>query len=130
MTVRKELEALLQEDWAEIPELADFRVIATERGLDVIEQPTVLIRMTSIQREPSAPQVSRRVELVLTLISPLLDLDEAGDQLEEVTLAALDYLGPRFIHGTASVVGYNANLAVDIPLTIIAGSPVTAPEEE
>jgi hypothetical protein len=130
MSVRTDVAALLKADWAEIPELAELRVIATERNLDKLTQPTALIRLKSIGREPSAPLKARRVDLLLTLISEHIDLDLAGDDLEEFAAAALDYLGPRFVHDPAEVVGYGERLAVDIPLHIIASPEAPAPEPE
>ncbi|NYF29236.1 hypothetical protein [Microbacterium sp. JAI119] len=120
MSVRKDVEAQLGADWADIPPLAALRVIATERELDDITQPTALIRAKSYDRTPAAPQSHRNVGLLLTLISPHLDLDRAGDQLDDITTAALDYLDTRFSHEQATAVGYGARLAFDIPLTVIA----------
>lgn len=120
MTIAKDMEAQLTTDWAAIPALAVLRVIATERGLDDITQPTALIRTKSYDRTPAAPQSHRNVGLLLTLISPHKDLDRAGDQLDNITTAALDYLDTRFSHEQATSVGYDACLAFDIPFTVIA----------
>lgn len=120
MSVRKAVEAQLQADWGDIPELVALRVIATERELDDITQPTALIRAKSYDRTAAAPQSHRNVGLLLTLISPYLDLDRAGDQLDAITPAALDYLDTRYSHEAATAVGYGSRLAFDIPFTVIA----------
>lgn len=120
MSVRKATEAAIKADWAAIPALAGVRVVATERELDDIQDPTALIRGKSIDRTPAAPLTHRNVGLLLTLISPHMDLDLAGDQLDEIAAAALDYLDPRYSHEPATVVGYGSRLAYDIPFTVIA----------
>jgi hypothetical protein len=125
MSVRKEIEQQLTTDWPGIPELAKVRVIATERALDELEQPTALIRSRTIAKAPSAPNSHRNIGLLLTLISPHRDMDMAGDQLDDLAAAALDYLDTRFLHDDAQVVGYGdpdrgGYLAYDIPITVLA----------
>lgn len=119
MSIRKDIEARFTEDWAGIDLLSKVRVIATERDLDEITVPTVLIRQKTIDRTPSAPLSHRDIGLLLTVISHHLDLDRAGDSLDDLVPAVLDYLDPGFIHGEASCVGYGQRLAYDIPLTVI-----------
>ncbi|WP_341935516.1 hypothetical protein MRBLWO14_001168 [Microbacterium sp. LWO14-1.2] len=120
MSVRKEIETQLKADWADIAELAGVRVIATERELDDITVPTALIRGKSFALTPQAPLSHRNVGLLVTLISPHLDLDRAGDQLDDIVTATLDYLDARYSHDDATAVGYGARLAYDIPFTVIA----------
>lgn len=131
MSVRTDFADMLRTAWAEIPELAGVRVIATERELDTVTEPTALIRLKRVGREPSAPLKHRRIGLLVTLICPHVDLDLADDELEELIAAALDYFGPRFIHEDAELVGYGSRLAADIPVNIIASpeAPEPAPEE-
>jgi len=120
VTVAKDTKTQFETDWATIPALADLRVIATERSLDDTTQPTALIRTKSYDRNPAAPVSHRNVGLLLTLISPHTDLDRAGDQLDDITTAALDYLDTRFAHEQATSVAYADRLAFDIPFTVIA----------
>lgn len=120
MSVRSDFEAELTEAWADIPALASVRVIATERPLDDIQRPTALIRQQSIARTPTVPNSHRTVTLLLTLISPHLDLDKAADQLDELVGAALDYISPRYSHGEAELADYGKRLAYDIHVPIIA----------
>lgn len=120
MSVRKEIQDLLIQEWAEIEALAGVRVIATEAALDAMEVPTALIRNKSFGRHPQAPLSHRNVGLLLTLISPHQDLDLAGDQLDELLEGVLDYLDTRFKYEDATAVGYGDYLAFDIPLTILA----------
>jgi len=121
MSVRKEYEQVLKTDWAAIPALAGVRVIATERGLDTLSQPTFLIRARSIGKTPEAPNSHRNVGFLGTLISPHQDLDRAQDQLDELVEAILDYFDPRALHDDAVSVGYDdTHMAYDIPLTILA----------
>ena len=140
MSLRKDIEALFREDWAEDPILSQLRVIATERQLEVPAQDTALIRIKGLQREPSAPLRRKRVRLLLTIISARTDLDRAGDDIEDYLNAIEDYLGPRFLHDPPEVVGYNDRLAIDIqfynittpaevsPMFLAADTP-TEPEE-
>ena len=120
MSVRTDVAAQLTTDWAAIPALAGLRVVATERALDDIQRPTALLRQSKIARTPSAPNSHRTVTMLLTIISPHLDLDKAGDQLDTLVTAALDYLDPRFIHDDADAVAYASRLAYDISISIIA----------
>lgn len=121
MSVRTEFEALLKADWAGIPDLAGVRVVATERDLDDIQDFTALIRARTLARFPEAPQNTRLVGLLLTLISPHLDMDRAQDDLDVRADAVFDYLGTRYRHGEATQTGWgDARLAYDIPVSIIA----------
>lgn len=120
MSVRTDFEAELTAAWAGIPELAALRVIATERDLDDIQRPTALIRQKRIARTPTVPNSHRTTTLLLTLISPHLNLDKALDQLDEFVYAALDYISPRYTHDEAEIVGYGARLAYDVNVQIIA----------
>lgn len=120
MSVRSDFADQLRADWAEIPALSGVTVVATERALDDVTKPTALVRQKTVARLPQAPLTSRNVGLLLTLISPLLDLDKAGDQLDDLIDATFAYLGPRFKHEEASAVGYGERLAYDIPVTVIA----------
>jgi hypothetical protein len=58
--------------------------------------------------------------LLLTLISPFEDFDKAGDDLDALVYAALDYLDTRYIHEDATAVMYGDRLAYDIPFTVTA----------
>lgn len=120
MSVRKDLEIQFSEDWADITALKDLRVIATERDLDDIQQSTALIRNKTLGKAPQLPNSHRKVGILLTLISGHIDADNAGDELDDLVDAALDYLDPRYLHEDATAVGYGDRLAYDIPLTILA----------
>lgn len=120
MSVRHDLAETLTQDWATIPALADVRVVATERQLDELERITALIRVQSLGKHPAAPQSHRQVGVLITLISPSLDLDVAADELDDVLAATLDYFDSRFLYEDATSVGYADRLAYDIPLTLIA----------
>lgn len=120
MTVRHEFGDRLIADWAEIPELSDVLVKVTEREIDDIRQPVALIRQKGVSRTPEAPLSHRNYRLLLTLISPYTDADEAQDQLDTILNAALDYLDVTFQHEDAEAVGYNTKLAYDIPVIAIA----------
>jgi hypothetical protein len=118
MSARTDFAEAVRTDWAQLPALSGVHVIATESELDELDRPTALIRLRSIGRGPVAPMSTRVVSLLLTLISPHVDADRAADQIEELGDAALDYLGPRYLHDLAEVVGYGDRLALDIPLSI------------
>ncbi|MDZ5145336.1 hypothetical protein [Microbacterium testaceum] len=120
MSVRHDFAETLSDEWAAIPALADVRVVATERELDELDRITVLIRMRSVGKHAAAPLSHRQVGLLVTLISPSLDLDVAADELDEVLAAALDYFDSRFLYEDATTVGYADRLAFDIPVTLIA----------
>lgn len=130
MSIRKDIEALFKLDWKDDPILSQLRVIATERKLDQLAQPTALIRLQGMRREPSAPLQQKRFGLLLTIISEHTDLDLAGDDIEEFMTAVTDYLGPRFLFDAPTVVGYGDRLAVDFPLYIIAGPSTPEAIEE
>ena len=114
MNVRQKFAADLQ---AAFPRL---RVIATERKLAEVKAPTLLIRGRSIGLTAGAPLSHRDVGVLITIISPHLDLDRAADQLDDLAPQILDWLDTRYQHDTATLVGYDARLAYDIPTTIIA----------
>lgn len=111
---------MLATDWADIPELAGLRVVATERALDSITESTALIRLRSIAKAPAAPLSHRHVVLWLTLISSHEDLDLAADELDQISGAALDYLDTRVMHDDADMAEYGDRLAMNIPLTVLA----------
>lgn len=120
MSVRTDLAAKLRNDWRTIPALAGVRVVATERALDDIKTPTALIRQTSIGKSPDMPYSHRQVGILLTLISAHTDMERAGNQMDNLVPAALDYLDTRFLHDDATAVGYGQRLAYDIPITVLA----------
>ncbi|GAB6856471.1 hypothetical protein [Microbacterium xylanilyticum] len=115
MSVVTELEASLK---TEFPALV---VTATEGPLQDVRKLTLLIRRKSVDVFPGAPLSHRNVGVLLTLISPLLDLDAAAEQLDDGVLPVLDWLDSRYLHEPASLVGWNGSrLAYDIPATITA----------
>jgi hypothetical protein len=120
MSVRSEIAAQFSDDWDAIPALAGVRIVVTEREIDDPDRATALIRQRTIGKHPSAPMSHRQVGLLLTLISPHLDLDRAANELDELVTEALDYLDPRYLHEDAQSVGYNERSAYDIPFTVIA----------
>jgi hypothetical protein len=127
VSVRSDLEAQFQADWADIPALAPFRVVATERDLDDIKTPTALLRQKGIRRLSQAPLSHVGVRVLLCLISPHLDADRAAEQLDEAVPAALEYLRTRYrIEDEAEMTGYGKRLAYDITLHVIApNTPLT-----
>ncbi|WP_067197160.1 hypothetical protein [Microbacterium sp. XT11] len=120
MSVRKQIAAEFETAWRDVPALAGLRVIATERALDDIREPTALIRAKSYDITPEAPNSHRNVGLLLTVISHFTDLERAGDALDDLVPAVLDYLDTRYQHDKADAVAYNDRLAYDIPFTVIA----------
>jgi hypothetical protein len=127
MSIRQDVADMLQDAWADIPELAEVRVLATQRGIDELSKPTALITSRTLGRVPEAPNSDYfRTGLMLTLISPHADLDRAQDQLDEIAEAALKFLQTFCVHEDATTVGWgDSRLAFDIPITIFA-----APSEE
>lgn len=117
-SARKDLETLLQADWAGIPALAGVRVIATERQLGVPTKPTALIRQKTIKRLPELPQSHRGHGILVTLISVYEDFDKAADELDVLVPAALGYFDTRYEHDGATSVLFVDRLAYDIPLRI------------
>lgn len=119
-TVPQALEAQFSADWASVPVLAKVKCVATEKAIDTPKVPTLVIRQTSIGRNPQAPLSHRNVGILLTIVSPHEDMDRAGVQLSELVEALLDYLDTRYAHEDATQVGYLDRLAYDIPTTVIA----------
>lgn len=120
MSVREEFGEGLRADWASVPQLATLDVRVTERALEEVKRPIALVRQKRVSRAPEAPQSHRKVELLLTLISPHINLDSAAEDLDQWVEAALDYLDPRYEHDAAECVAYAQRLAYDIPITILA----------
>ncbi|QCQ16989.1 hypothetical protein [Microbacterium sp. RG1] len=120
MSVVTKLARQFRADWATDAKLSAVQVIATERILDRITVPTVQLRYTGIARSPEAPKSHRNVGMLLTLIASQEALHMAGDQLEPLVFAILDYLDTRLMHDEATSVAYNNRLAFDIPLTVLA----------
>lgn len=113
-SIVKQLEQTLKTDFP------GLNVTATEQVLADVRKPTLLIRRESLDVFPDAPISHRNVGILLTLISPHLDLDAAADQLDTLALPLLDWLDPRYLHEPAQLVGYGNRLAYDIPATITA----------
>lgn len=119
-SVRAQIASQFKTDWEGVPDLQRLRVLASERNLDIPSKPTALIRQKSVGVFPQAPLSHRSVRLLLTLISPFEDFDKAGDDLDALVYAALEYLDTRFVHEDATAVMYGDRLAYDIPFTVIA----------
>lgn len=89
MSVRTELAAGLRVALAE----HDLVVEQTMRELQSIERMTLQVGAVTYSPDPQAPMVGREIEVVVWLIAPYLDPDEAEDELEdllELVLAELD----------------------------------------
>lgn len=132
MSVRTEFADLLRTDWEEIPALAGVRVIATESGLDDVQQPTALIRIKSVERHPQAPQGAFWHGFTLHLISGHTHADNAADELEGLLEAVLTYLKPRtHIKYEKAEFGLatESNFAYLIPISVTAVQTAPEPEE-
>lgn len=102
-------------------------MVSTRRALGEIKQPTALVTQTRIGRAAEAPLSHWKVQLLLTIISPHLDLGRAADQLDDLVVAALTDLDTRFLHDDATEVEFDNRLAYDIPLSVLA--PKQTPEQ-
>lgn len=121
MSVRSDLEAQFRTDWAEIPALSGWRVVATERAVDEPKVPTAVIRQKTIARLPEAPASHLVVGMALAMVAPYADPDQAADLLDDAVPAVLEYLRTRYRSvGEAEAVGWTGSrLAYDIALTVI-----------
>lgn len=129
MTVGTKLADHLRTAWEEDEVLSTFRVIATERALDVIEEPTFLLRLQGVSRLQAAPLTKRRYEFTANIISPRLDLDEAIEELEEWIELLLPDLGKRLSIGPITIVSHFGFLAAELTLYTVAGDPALEPLE-
>lgn len=126
MSVRAEVAKQLRDAWRRHPELAVVRVVASRRALGEIKQPTALVTQSRIGRAPEAPLSHWKVQLLLTIVSPHLDMGRAADQLDDLVVAALTDLDGRYLHDDATEVEFDNRLAYDIPLSVLA--PKQTPE--
>lgn len=106
-------------DWKTISTLAKLQVIAAERNVDVT-RPMAIIRQKRIKRFPEAPKTHRQADMILTIVSPRQNFEEAADELDEWVYAALDYLDTHYRPPEeAEAALYNDRLCYDIPFTVI-----------
>lgn len=125
--IRHEIAEMIREYWEEIPELADIKVVASERQLEEILDLTAVLRMVSIGRSPDLPLSHRNVKMNVVLISGMDSADHAADELEERLEHVLNWLDDFFRHEDAEFVTYGeGRYAYLIPITVLAAN--TAPE--
>lgn len=96
-----------------------WKIVTSDRAVDVHKTVTVQIKQRSIMRTPQAPNGAHDIEFVLTVTSPSQDLDRAEDQLDDGVnrlVHALDTAGIKWTN--AQKVTNDDRLAYDITLTL------------
>lgn len=111
MSTRQGFADILAEAFANIPELENVWVKASQDDVFVDSKITCVVSQTSVGPLPAAPTSHRLVGLNLTLVSPNPDTNTAADELEPVVDAVLDWLFEQNLtHGTATVDTYGINV--------------------
>ena len=120
MSVRSFLVEKFEADWAGILELADIHVEASQKDVVVNSRVTAVISQRGISRFPQAPVSQRLVNLTLTLISPLVDVDDGTDELEPIIPTVLDYLDGDYPNDGAEFGLVGERAAYSIPFSVIS----------
>lgn len=121
MSNRDTLIAYLQATLAATSGLEDVQVIKSARATDSLNKPTLIVKTQGYVKMPAAPIKKRTGTFLAVLVSPLTDLDDAEDQLDDL----LDLLLPAlFTSGlnweSADQTGFGDRyLSYDITLTSI-----------
>lgn len=121
MSNRDTLIAYLEGVLSGTPGLEAVEVVKSARNVDRLNKPTLQVRTRGYDKLPAAPIKKRSGRFVATLISPLTNLDDAEDQLDDL----LDLLLPAlFTSGivwqSAEQVGWDdTHLAYDIDIVSI-----------
>lgn len=121
MSNRDELIAYVQGVLAAVPGLEGVQTVKSARAVSQLNKPTLAFKTQSYTKTAAAPLSKRTGEFLLTLISPLVDLDDAEDQLDdllELLLPAL--LTSGIVWESATQVDFGDQyLAYDITVTSI-----------
>ena len=120
MSVRSFLVEKFEADWAEIAELADIHVEASQKDVVVNSRVTAVITQTGITRFAQAPMSHRIVQITLTLVSPLADVDDGTDELDPIVSTVLDQLDGDFLPEGAEFALYGERAAYVIPISVIS----------
>ena len=100
----------------------NWRVIGHEANPDTLDRLTVLVSVTAVQREESAPMGAYDTTVTLTVVSPIQDNlaaaeSELEDALETVVFVIEDNFGTAW--DPASKVSYaDRYLAWDVPVHV------------
>lgn len=68
-------------------EFPDWKVVTSQRALDVIDRPTILLKQDVIVPLPAAPQSHFNVSFYVTIADPHQDMDLAEAALDQNVLA-------------------------------------------
>jgi hypothetical protein len=97
-----------------------YRFVASERNVDTLSAPTVIVRLRSIEPAPNISAGSNLLNFLVTIAVPTSDLDKTEEALEDAVfglLAALDDL-PAFLWSGAEKRTYDQSLSWDINVTV------------
>lgn len=122
MSNRDELIDYLKLQISTVPALDDIQVVKSVRSVDALNKVTLVVKTQQYEKLPQAPKSAiLNGTFLLTLVSPLVDLDKAEDQLDDILEALLPLLFRATLNWTqASQVGFGDQyLAYDITLTSI-----------
>lgn len=112
---RKALAALLR---PKLPRA--WKIIPYQTNIDTPDRVVVMLKLESIVRTPAAPLGAHDVKFVVTIVSPLTDVEKAEDALDaqvDALLHKLDELGIAWT--IAEKVKFDdQHLAFDISLTL------------
>ncbi|NQX34051.1 hypothetical protein [Herbiconiux sp. VKM Ac-2851] len=97
-----------------------FRYVTSERNIDTLSAPTVIVTLQNIEPAPNIQAGSNLLTFRVTIAVPTSNFDKAEESLEDAVLgllAAFDDL-PAFLWSGANKVRYEDSLAFDITLTV------------
>lgn len=125
MGTRQGFADILLAAFADIPELENIWVIASQDDVFVDSKITCVVSQTSVGPMPAAPVSHRLVGMNLTLVSPSADTNTAADELEPIVDSVLDWLfDQNLTHGVAAVTPYGPadrqQFAYRIPVSVPA----------
>lgn len=101
---------------------ATWRVVASVRTVDRLDGPLVQIKPGTFTPNPAAPHRALDHSATVTVVSPLIDLDRAADDLDDdllpALLGALADLDFAVVTSGELVTYADQHLAYDIAVTI------------
>ena len=85
MTIRDDLSTALK---AVLP--SAWKIIPYQRNLDALDSLTVILKQSTIQDAPDAPQGKYQVSYTVTIASPKQSVQNAEDDLDDAVFVLLD----------------------------------------
>lgn len=100
----------------------DWKLIPYQDSVDTLSDVTVMLKLASVEKHPSAPLGAYLARFTITVVDPSQDPQKAEDRLDDellALLAALDSLNNSLWSTAEKVLFQDRYLAYDIAMQVV-----------